>query len=66
MNGTQIGILKESNEIRLGRFLESENRSALETEIILEILSLQAAQTVGQTPHLVPATYNLANQALKR
>ncbi|GLU14969.1 hypothetical protein SLE2022_315020 [Rubroshorea leprosula] len=39
VNGTEIGILKEPHEIRLGSLLESNDCTALEPEIGLEILS---------------------------
>ena len=39
MNGTQVGILKQTNEVSLGSFLESHDSRGLEAEISLEILS---------------------------
>ena len=38
VNGTQVGILKESDKVRLGSFLQSKNGRALEAEVGLEIL----------------------------
>jgi len=39
VDGAEVGILKETNKVGLGSFLEGENRVALETQISLEILS---------------------------
>ena len=39
VNGTQVGVLKESNEVGLGGLLEGEDSSTLETKVGLEILS---------------------------
>jgi len=39
MNGTEVGVLKERDEVSLDRFLESTNSTALETKVGLEILS---------------------------
>ena len=38
MNGTQVSVLKESNEVSLGGLLQGSNSSALESQISLEIL----------------------------
>ena len=38
VNGTQVGIFKETDKVGLGSFLESQDGRALETEITLEIL----------------------------
>jgi len=38
MDGTQVGILKEANEVGLSSFLKGENSSGLETKISLEVL----------------------------
>ena len=39
MDGTQVGVLKETNEVSLASFLKSSNSRALEPQIGLEILS---------------------------
>nr|KYP75775.1 hypothetical protein KK1_019976 [Cajanus cajan] len=40
MNGTQVGVLKEPNEVCLGSLLQRKHSMALETKIkYLEILS---------------------------
>jgi len=39
MNGAEVSILKETDEVSLGRFLQCRHGGALETEISLEILS---------------------------
>ena len=38
MNGTEIGILKQSNEVGLGSFLKGQYGGGLETKIGLEVL----------------------------
>jgi hypothetical protein len=38
VDSTQVGILKETNEVGLGGFLEGQNGRSLETKIGLEIL----------------------------
>ena len=38
MNGTQVGVLKESNEVGLGGFLKGEDGSRLESKVRLEVL----------------------------
>ena len=39
MNGAEIGVLKEANEVGLSGFLKSKDGGALETKIRLEFLS---------------------------
>ena len=39
VDGAQVGVLKETNEVGLASFLKSHHSGALETEICLEILS---------------------------
>lgn len=39
MDCAQVGVIEETHEISLGRFLKGENNVALETKIGLEILS---------------------------
>ena len=39
VNGTQVGILAQSDQIRLGGFLKRENSRALEVQVGLEVLS---------------------------
>jgi hypothetical protein len=46
VNGTQVGVLEESNQVSLGRFLQSQDSSGLETEIGLEILGNFANETL--------------------
>ena len=38
MDGTQVGVLEESNEVGLGSLLKSKDGRSLETKITLEIL----------------------------
>lgn len=38
MNGAEIGIFKQPNEVSFSRLLQRQNRVALETQICLEIL----------------------------
>ncbi len=38
MDGGQVGVLKESNEVSLTGFLESSNGGRLESQVCLEIL----------------------------
>ena len=38
VNGTQVGVLKESNEVGLGGFLKGEDGSRLESKVRLEVL----------------------------
>ncbi|XP_055605175.1 uncharacterized protein LOC129753383 [Uranotaenia lowii] len=46
MDGTQIGVLEQSNQIGLASFLQSHDGRALETQIGLEILSDFTNQTL--------------------
>jgi len=39
VDGTEVGVLKETNKVCLGSFLEGKNGMALETQIGLEVLS---------------------------
>jgi hypothetical protein len=39
VNGTQVGVLKETNQVSLGGLMESGNSHRLEAQICLEILS---------------------------
>ena len=38
MDGTQVGILKETDQVGLGRFLKGQDGRSLETQIGLEVL----------------------------
>ena len=38
MDGAQVGVLKETNEVSLGGFLKGKNGGALEAEVGLEVL----------------------------
>ena len=38
MDGTEVGVLEETDEVSLGGLLESEYSSSLETQVILEVL----------------------------
>ena len=38
MDGTQVGVLEKSNEVRLGGLLEGEDGRRLEAEVRLEVL----------------------------
>jgi hypothetical protein len=44
--GTQVCVLKQSNEVRFRSLLEGKYSSALETNVILEILSNLSYQTL--------------------
>ncbi|KAI5386744.1 hypothetical protein KIW84_073047 [Lathyrus oleraceus] len=46
MNCAEIGVLKESNKVRLSCFLECRHGGALETEVGLEILSYLTNETL--------------------
>ena len=46
VDGAQVGILEETDEVGLGRFLESHDGRALEAEVSLEVLSDLADQTL--------------------
>ena len=37
MDGTQVGVLEETHEIRLCRLLQSKDRMALETQVTLHM-----------------------------
>ena len=39
VDGSQVGVLKETDEVSLSSLLESENSAGLESEISLEVLS---------------------------
>ena len=49
MNSTQVSVLEESDQVGLGGFLQSQDRSGLETEIGLEILSNFANETLERS-----------------
>ena len=38
VDGAQVGVLKETNEVGLGRLLEGEDRRGLEAKVGLEVL----------------------------
>ena len=38
MDGAQVGVFEEADEVRLGRFLKRENSVRLEAEVGLEVL----------------------------
>ena len=46
VDGAQVGVLEQSNEIRFAGFLEGSNGGALEPEICLEVLSNLSHQTL--------------------
>ena len=46
MDGSQVGILEETDEVSLSSLLEGKHSSALETEIGLEILGNLTDQTL--------------------
>ena len=46
MDGAEVGVLEESNEVRLSGLLEGENRRALEAEVSLELLGNLANQAL--------------------
>ena len=37
MDGAEVGVFEESNEVSLGGFLEGEDGGALESEVVLEL-----------------------------
>ena len=51
MDGTQVGVLKESNEVSLRGFLEGHDSRGLEAEVSLEILGDLTDETLeGEFP----------------
>ena len=46
MDCTQIGVLKETSQVSLGTFLESENCRPLKSKVTLEILGNLANKTL--------------------
>ena len=46
VNGAQVGIFEESNEISLASLLKSQHSRALETEISLEVLGNFSNETL--------------------
>ena len=46
VNGTQVGILKQSYQVGLGSFLQGQDSGTLESQITLEILSNLTNQTL--------------------
>jgi hypothetical protein len=57
MKGTQVCVLKQSNEVRFQSLLEGKLSSALEMNVILEILSNLLYQTLE---------WRLVNQKVSR
>ena len=49
VNGAQVGVLKEANEVGLRSFLKGKNGSTLETKVGLEILSNLTDQTLERS-----------------
>ena len=49
VNGTQVGVLEESNQVGLGGFLESQDSGGLEAKIGLEILGNFANETLERS-----------------
>ena len=62
MDSREVGILKETNEVSLGSFLESKDSAALEAQVSLEVLgnftdeSLERKLTDEQFSALLIAT----------
>ena len=51
VDGTQVGVLEESNKVSLTSLLQGHHRSALESQVSLEILGDLTDQTLeGQLP----------------
>jgi hypothetical protein len=46
MDGCQVGVLKESNEVGLTGFLECSNGGGLESQVCLEILGNLTNETL--------------------
>jgi len=46
MDGTQVGVLKQTNQISLTGFLESHDSRALESQVSLEVLGNFSHQTL--------------------
>merc|ERR1711892_1271099 len=46
MDGTQVGILEQANQVGLAGLLQSSNSSALEPEVSLEVLGNLTDQTL--------------------
>ena len=46
MDGAQVGVFKEADEVRFGRFLERQHGGALESQIRLEVLRDFAHETL--------------------
>ena len=40
MDGAQVGVLEERDQVRLGGFLESQDGGALESQVVLEVLAI--------------------------
>jgi hypothetical protein len=57
VNGTQVGVLKQSNEVSFQSLLEGKYSRALETTVQLELLSNLSYQTLE---------WHLANQKVSR
>jgi hypothetical protein len=57
VNGTQVGVLKQSNEVSFWSLLEGKYSLALETTVWLELLSNLSYQTLE---------WRLANQKVSR
>ena len=57
MDGAQVGVLKEANEVRLGRLLQRRDGRRLEAQVGLEVLGDLAHQALER---------QLADQQLRR
>jgi hypothetical protein len=57
VNGTQVGVLKESNQVSLSSLLQGKDGRSLETQVVLEILSNLTNKTLER---------ELADQEVRR
>jgi hypothetical protein len=60
VDSTQVGILKESDEVCLSSLLEGEYSGRLKTEIGFEILCDLTDKTLERCPVVKRKTYNIS------
>jgi hypothetical protein len=46
MDGTQVGVLEQGHQVRLGRLLQGQDGGALEAKVVLEVLCNLAHQAL--------------------
>jgi hypothetical protein len=65
VNGSQVGVLKEGDEVSLSSFLKSHNGRGLEAEVGLEDALSANATAIQVKPAYLEVLSNLTNKTLE-